>query len=543
MTATTYGAPGVYIEEVPSGSMPIEGVGTAVAAFVGLTQTYHPDAGDPDDPDGVQPQLVTSWDQFVRVYGGYTTKALLPHAVHGFFANGGRNAFIVRLPGGGAAPSAPQAVIRSATHPNADVLRVEGLDAASTARLEVAVEKTAAAAAAGPEGGGDPPAEFTLRVLENGTSKEEYPGLTMGRGAHSADRVVNERSARIRLVVAAALNAPATERFPADGVVKLERPTTAVATDPALTPADVVGSEAARTGYQGLAVADAVTMVSVPDLATIATSPQGAFDLDLYMTMQGQLVDWCEASRSRMAILDPPPGINATGAMQWRERLGRDSAFAAAYYPQVVVENPLATASATARERYLAVPPSGHIAGVWARTDGVRGVHKAPANEVLRGIARLETSVTTGEQDLLNPMGVNCLRAFGSSGMRIWGARTLARTDPSWRYIPVRRLFIYLEESIRRGTQWVVFEPNDRDLWERVKRTVTAFLRGVWRSGALVGATPEQAFYVRCDESNNPPESVDEGKLVVEVGVCPVKPAEFVVFRISQWQGGTTTAE
>ena len=188
------------------------------------------------------------------------------------------------------------------------------------------------------------------------------------------------------------------------------------------------------------------------------------------------------------------------------------------------------------------VPPSGHIAGVWARSDAERGVHKAPANEVIRGAVDLEVRLSKGEQDLLNPIGVNCIRPFGTRGIRVWGGRTLS-SDPSWRYINVRRLFNYIEESILLGTQWVVFEPNDLDLWQRVKRTVHAFLLGLWRQGALFGATPEQAFYVKCDSETNPPESVDEGKLVVEIGVAPVKPAEFVIFRISQWQGGGGAAE
>jgi hypothetical protein len=185
----------------------------------------------------------------------------------------------------------------------------------------------------------------------------------------------------------------------------------------------------------------------------------------------------------------------------------------------------------------MLVPPCGHVAGIWARNDATRGVWKAPANEVLRGIMNVELKVTRGEQELLNPIGVNVIRPFGTRGIRVWGARTLS-SDPSWRYVNVRRLFNFIEQSIENGTQWVVFEPNDLDLWQRVKRTISAFLVGLWRQGALVGATPEQAFFVKCDEETNPPESVDEGRLVVEIGIAPVKPAEFVIFRISQWQGG-----
>jgi phage tail sheath protein FI len=181
----------------------------------------------------------------------------------------------------------------------------------------------------------------------------------------------------------------------------------------------------------------------------------------------------------------------------------------------------------------MAMPPSGYIAGVWARNDSERGVHKAPANEPIRGINGVAFQVTRGEQELLNPRGINCIRSFTGRGHRIWGARTLS-SDSSWRYLNVRRLFNYVERSIEQGTQWVVFEPNDHDLWARVTRDVTAFLKNVWLSGALFGKNPDEAFYVKCDEELNPPESRDAGILVIEIGLAPVKPAEFVVFRISQ---------
>src|SRR6266545_297864 len=501
--AATYGAPGVYVEEKPSGSMPLQGVGTAVAAFVGFTRTYNADAGDPADPDGVKPQLVTSWPQYERIYGGFAKGAMLPHAVKGYFENGGSLCYIVRIPSGGGDGKPAQRALPSA-------------------------------------GGEQPSQEFTLKVVQDGAVREEYPGLTIGRGARGVDRVVNERSKLIRVQVQSTPGMSLAERTPAAGsyLIKPKR-TTAVKA----TPQQLEGSETDRTGYQGLAIADDVTMVAVPDLVTVATREDGTLDEDVYLAAQGRLVDWCEASGTRMAILDAPPGLNAQGALEWRTALGKDSAFGAAYYPHLVVANPLATNGSTSGEKFITVPPSGHVAGVWARTDAIRGVWKAPANEVVRGVARLEANVTTGEQAVLNPEQINCIRSFGANGIRIWGARTLARQDQSWRYINVRRLFIFIEETIRRGTQWVVFEPNDAELWARVRRTVAAFLRGMWMQGALVGATPEQAFFILCDETNNPPSSVDEGKLVVEIGVAPVKPAEFVIFRISQWQGGAETAE
>lgn len=525
--ATSYGAPGVYVEEIPSGSRPIEGVGTSVAAFVGFTQTYHPEQGDDRDPAGVMPQLVTSWQQYERIYGGFARGAMLPYAVSGFFDNGGTKCFIARIPGAQQVRP-PHAIIASAQRPEVGSVRVEAVD--SDERLEVVITRPEP-----PADGGEPAQEFGLQVLQGGQPLEEYDALTVGRGARNAERVVNEASTRIRVELLTGPSVSTADRLPQAGTYTLEVDVTEAIQ---AGPKEVEGSVSERTGLRGLAIAESVNMVCAPDLVTIATSPTGQFDLEGYIAMQGLMVDVCESSKTMMAVLDPPPRSNATGALQWRQQLGRDSSFAAAYYPQLVVADPLAPSGATNGSRFLTVPPCGHMAGVWARTDGSRGVHKAPANEPVRGVVRLESDVTTGEQDLLNPQGVNCIRSFGAEGMRVWGCRTVTISEPEWRYINVRRLFIFLEVSIRRGLRWAVFEPNDQDLRERVKRTITAFLRGVWRSGALVGATPAQAFYVRCDESNNPPESVNEGKLFIEVGVSPVKPAEFVILRITQMESG-----
>jgi len=537
--AASYGAPGVYIEEQPSGSMPIEGVGTAVAAFVGFTERYDREQGDPTDPTGVKPQLVTSWPQYERVYGGFVRGALLPHAVRGFFENGGSAAYICRVPGenasdGNGSAGKPATTLPTASNPDAGSVRLSALDPA--ARLEVEVVPPPA-----PAEGDGASADHTLRVYQDGALQEELGGLQFtGRSARAVEKTVNERSKFVRIEVQPLQGQSLAERAPAAGRYTLEIPPVSTVS---VTPADLVGSESDRTGYQGLAIAENVTMVAIPDLVTVATREDGSIDEEMFLGAQKQLIDYCEAAHNKMAILDTPPGLNATRALEWRSRLARDSAFGALYYPNVVVNNPLARPGANNGELYLTVPTAGHVAGVWARTDAARGVWKAPANEPLRGIVRLENDVTNGEQDLLNPDGVNCIRSFGSYGTKIWGARTLAKTDPSWRYINVRRLFNFVEESIQRGTQWAVFEPNDFDLWQRVKRNITSFLRGLWTQGALVGATPEQAFYVLCDESNNPASSVDEGKLIVEIGIAPVKPAEFVIFRISQWQGGGAASE
>jgi phage tail sheath protein FI len=301
-----------------------------------------------------------------------------------------------------------------------------------------------------------------------------------------------------------------------------------------LSPEDYVGDTADRTGFAGLEAVDTVTMLAVPDL--MAVYQKGIIDLEGVQAVQQAMIAHCELMGDRVAILDAPPGLNAQQVREWRvDKAGYDSKYASLYWPWIKVFDPVSSQG-------IHLPPSGHMAGIWARNDDTRGVHKAPANEVIRGALALELQITKGEHDQLNPTGINCIRAFPGRGIRVWGARTLS-SDPSWRYLNVRRLFNYVEESILEGTQWVVFEPNDLNLWQRVKRTLNAFLVRTWRDGALFGATPGEAFYVKCDAETNPPEVVDAGQLVVEVGIAPVKPAEFVVFRIAQFSGGAALSE
>jgi phage tail sheath protein FI len=302
-----------------------------------------------------------------------------------------------------------------------------------------------------------------------------------------------------------------------------------------VTATEFEGDTAKREGIGGLEALDDVTMVCAPDLMTSYLS--GDIDLDGVKAVQGALLDHCERMKYRFAILDAPPKLSPQEIGEWRkEKAGYDSKFGALYYPWISVPDFSGGNGST-----KLMPPSGHLAGIYARVDNQRGVHKAPANEVVMGAVGVEINVTKGEQDGLNPIGVNCIRAFPGRGIRVWGARTLS-SDPSWRYINVRRLFNFVEASIEAGTQWVVFEPNDQDLWARVRRDVSAFLRMVWRSGALFGSTPEEAFYVKCDEELNPHEVRDAGQLIIEVGLAPVKPAEFVIFRISQWAGPNAEA-
>jgi phage tail sheath protein FI len=300
------------------------------------------------------------------------------------------------------------------------------------------------------------------------------------------------------------------------------------------------GDEARRNGVDGLFAFDEVNLVCAPDVmkAYEVLGKDRREEADaLVKAVQEQILTFCRRAHYPFAILDAPPGKDVQAIADWRMALpGADTMYGALYYPWLKIADPF---DAT---RQIEIPPCGHIAGIYARSDNQRGVHKAPANELVSGALDLPRNVTKNEQELLNPIGVNCIRSFSGRGIRIWGARTLAMTDPSWRYINVRRLFSYVEASVERSTQWVVFEPNDHILWAKVRRDVTAFLRTVWLSGALFGVTPEEAFYVKCDAETNPPELRDLGQMVCEIGLAPVKPAEFVIFRFSQWTADAESA-
>jgi len=316
------------------------------------------------------------------------------------------------------------------------------------------------------------------------------------------------------------------ERVPEFGTYVVKSPT--ATTLPVVQANHFVGDVTERSGVEGLEIAEDVTMLACPDL--MSAYQAGAIDRDGVKAVQLAMIAHCERMGDRMAILDPLPDLSPQEVRQWRQaETNYDSKYAALYYPWIKIAGP--------EGQPIAVPPSGYMAGIYAYTDNTRGVHKAPANEVIRGALEAVSPITKGEQDTLNPIGVNCIRSFTGRGLRVWGARTLS-SDPAWRYINVRRLFNYVEKSIENGLQWVVFEPNDQNLWAKVKRDVTAFLTGVWREGALFGTTPDQAFFVKCDEELNPADVRDRGQLFIDVGMAPVKPAEFVIFRLSQWAGG-----
>lgn len=515
--AGSYLAPGVYMEEVDRGPRPIEGVGTAVAAFIGFA------AAGPYNT----PEMVTNWSQYVEKFGHVDASGkrkphadgfYLSHAVYGYFLNGGGRCYVVRIqtPSESAQEAGGPTPVVSRATPGATAFLIQP-------QKDKAVDQDLQVDIIPPTGENPPEGSFTLKVRLGNKVLEEYPNVTMGKGERNAVQVLKEKSSILEILESRTGMNLAT-RTPELGTYPV-RARTAITQ---VKPDDFVGDPANRTGLGGLQVADDVTMVVCPDI--MSAYQKGWIDRNMAKAIQLGMINHCEQMGDRVAILDPLPGLKPLEAKTWREvETNFDSKYAALYYPWIMVSGP--------DGKDMAIPPSGHIAGIWARNDSERGVHKAPANEIIRGVTQLESKLTSGEQEALNPVGVNCIRNFTGRGVRVWGARTLS-SDPAWKYVNVRRLFNYVERSIESGTQWVVFEPNDPDLWARVSRDVHAFLTTVWMSGALFGRSPDEAFYVKCDDELNPPELRDQGKLIIEIGLAPVKPAEFVIFRLSQWAGG-----
>ncbi len=512
--AVTYASPGVYVEEVDRGPKPIQPVGASIAAFVGITAEASLKALDPETGERVPVEsrlnkatLVTSWTQYSDIFGGFVSGAYLPDAVYGYFANGGGPCYVTSL--------------RAAS---------EGEGDAKAASVDIPASKgtsfKATAKTPGPAGN-----ELTV-TIKNDVDKDDKPtgtfsvsvggetksGLSMKK-TDGDDYLGNASFAAVGLSDLGTASAG-----PEDGSYDLSG-----GGIPPLTAADFIGDPAERTGFGGLEALDDVRILLCPDVMAGYDGSDGS--KERVKMVQEAMISHCELMRYRFAVLDTPPGLNAQQAKEWRNYVNFDTSYAALYYPWISIADLSGGGSTTKM-----VPPSGHVVGIYNRTDSERGVHKAPANEVVRGAIDLELQVSRGEQDTLNPIGVNCIRSFPGRGIRVWGARTLS-SDGSWRYINVRRLFIVVEASIDVGMQWVVFEPNDHNLWARVRRDTKAFLTTIWSSGALFGLTADEAFYVKCDEELNPPEIRDLGQLIIEVGICPVKPAEFVIFRISQWAG------
>jgi phage tail sheath protein FI len=289
--------------------------------------------------------------------------------------------------------------------------------------------------------------------------------------------------------------------------------------------ADPDHAERRATGLYALDEIDDIAIVAMPDGAALGSDERH------FVAMQ-RLIQHCEQMRYRIAVVDGPANASMNEIREFRGKF--DSKYAALYHPWIEILDPNERPAQGAPQRRLLLPPSGFVTGIYARSDIERGVHKAPANEVVRGLTRFEVNINKGRQDVLNPEGINALRFFEGRGNRVWGARTMS-SDPEWKYVNVRRLFIYVEHSIDKGSQWAVFEPNGPRLWGNVRQMIEDFLLVMWRDGWLLGDKPEQAYFVRCDRTTMTQNDLDNGRMICLVGIAPVKPAEFVIFRIGQW--------
>jgi hypothetical protein len=390
--------------------------------------------------------------------------------------------------------------------------------------------------AAFPDGTSVSTEDFTLTVRDGDDVVETHPNLTMENSnvtdyVESRINVGATRSRYIRVSEAplvAGNNPPVRTALP----IRLGSLPTTDGTEGANdTPGDYIGNEAVQTGFHAFDSVDEINIVAAPGITIREVILEG--------------MTYCENRRDCCFVGDVPQLETVTEVLDFKNGTGQyagsqalNSKYGALYWPWIRIFDPVTG-------RPMAMAPSGAVIGTYSATDVRRGVHKAPAgidDGFLNTVIGIEKVVTKGENDLLNPQGINVIRALPDAGIVIWGARTTS-SDPEWKYVNVRRLFLFLEESIQDGTQWIVFEPNDPALWKTIVRNVSAFLRMQWLDGKLVGDTPEEAFFVKCDKETNPQESIDLGRVVTEIGVAPSKPAEFVVFRIAQWAGGAEVSE
>lgn len=571
-----YLSPGVYVEEYDSGAVPMQGVSTSTAGFIGLAQR---------GPVVGKPQLVTSFADYKRAFGGYLSEAkfgearFLPYAVEQFFINGGSRAYIMRVAAEGAAAAKATAGVLQieAANPGewGNKIRVT-VEASSKAKTQVIAVNGADLKLKNADGfnQGDVVELFdgkakayativssldnivtldapcTLNVADEkiGTPKyiktceltltvklddvvETYANVSL---CPEAGNFVSARTRKSDLVTVAVTEAKAPAAPKEGKDEKAPAPAKAGA-----TPIELVGGAAviALAGGSDGKVANVNPSVYMgADNGPGKRSGLAAFleNVDVSIMaipgvtapeVQAALIAHCENCKSCFAILDVPIDRKKTNdVVEFRDMY--DTTYAAMYHPWLEMFDPQAKRSA-----YF--PPSGAMAGIYARTDNERGVHKAPANEIVRGCTGLSCNYNEGEQDILNPKGVNLVRAFTGRGIRVWGARTMS-SNGLWKYVNVRRLYIYIEESIKANTNWVVFEPNSEVLWGRVTRTIEMFLATCWRSGALAGSTPSEAYFVECGPTTMTQDDIDNGRLICNIGIAAVKPAEFVIFRITQ---------
>ena len=499
--------PGVYIEEIPSGVRSISGVATSIALFIGWA------------PRGPTDRAVriSSFADYERAFGGLDRRAYLGYAVRQFFDNGGSDAYIVRI-----------ALFNSGTPANdaktaACAFNDLGIQASSPGQWANSYSVTLTLRA-------DDNTRFRLDVIGPSPSTnivETFQDLSMNKAdPRYAPSVVNGRSAFMDKLTTASATVPTATTKPftggADGTILLANDGTFVnAIDPLFATGGIVDR------------IDLFNLVCVPGLTNTNAATQAAL---------AKLQQRCHARRAFLIVdsLQNETVANMSGAAGEAGLTGNDGNFSALYYPWVMQADPLQ--SGVVRD----FPPCGFAAGVYARTDATRGVWKAPAgtDASVNGGVGFALTLSDAENGQLNPIGVNCLRTLPVYGNVVWGARTLHGQNDrgsEWKYVPVRRMALFLEESLYRGTQWVVFEPNDEPLWAQIRLNIGAFLQGLFRQGAFQGRTPREAYFVKCDRETTTQADINLGIVNIIVGFAPLKPAEFVVIQIQQIAGDIPT--
>jgi len=569
-----YLSPGVYVEEFDSGGQPLAGASTSTAGFIGIAEK--------GPIEGI-PTLITSFADFQRNFGSYLSEnkfgeyRYLAYAVEHFFINGGSRCYVMRVVPKDAKPSTNKAskgydagvLDIKAKNPGmwGDTIRIT-ITPSSKAKTQI-YEIVSGSHYKVKNSGGFNPGDVI--AFYNGNEKQYRRVLSSQDNIIELDKplegedITDNNLLPLKVMTTcevtvqvtcpdekeeferASLN-PAASNYIEKLIVRSNLVTIgykAGKTDDDIPPFEVISGEKEEENSYSIALSGGsdgtITNISASDFMGEDRGPgkrtgiQSFIDNDEVAIMavpgvtepnvQLSLVAHCENLKSRFAILDiPREKKKVSDVITHRDIV--DSSYCAMYNPWLQVFDPL-------DKRNIFIPPSGSIAGIYSRTDSVRGVHKAPANEVVRGCVGLDCQYNKGEQDTLNPSGVNLIRFFTGQGIRVWGARTCS-SNGLWKYVNVRRLFIFLEESIKRGTNWVVFEPNDEQLWARVQRTIDAFLTRVWRDGALMGSTASEAFYIEIGRNTMTQDDIDNGRLICVIGVAPVKPAEFVIFKITQ---------
>jgi phage tail sheath protein FI len=506
--------PGVYIEELPSGVRTITGVGTSTAAFVGRALRGPVDA----------PVVITSFEDFERVFGGLWIDSMMSYAIRSFYLNGGRQAIVVRVHNGAAAAT----------------LAAGGLDlrakypGAWGERLRVRVEHLADAD------------HYNLRIRDTGTGFEErfLNVSATATSPRSVDKVLAQ-SALVELAGAVPTGRPTDNAAAQVGVDPLgdsapDNSFTKAEDDggdgAALTDTQLRGERAEKTGIYALLQLE-------NEIFNLLNLPPISREKDVGGDALTEALGLCVERRALLLIDAPVDWATVQKAVDGMTAfpLSGDAARnAAIYFPRLRMPDPL-------QEGQLAdFAPGGAIAGICARTDQQRGVWKAPAglDASLAGVPELSIRLTDAENGRLNPLGLNCLRTFPVTGRVVWGARTLRGADQlasEWKYVPVRRLALFLEESLYRGTQWVVFEPNDEPLWAQIRLNIGAFLQNLFRQGAFQGRTPQEAYFVKCDKTTTTQNDINLGIVNIVVGFAPLKPAEFVIVKIQQMAGQIAT--